>query len=278
MIKHLKLFQESSQYESFINGDGVVLPNVSYIEGEELVWFNPYYEEPSNPNLVCTYNVTSTASTTTLCYRVDNLSKMVIDGVEMEPSTTYKFNSTGEHSVEYVLTDPTLIKNFGFYNCTALTSIRIPASVTNVDTGSLNNCTGLESIVVDSKNTKYHSGNDDNCIVERDTNMLINGCKNTIIPDGVVRIKQGAFQFVTGLKSITIPATVTIIDPSAFYGCSDLAEIISLATVAPSLEYNSFRNVKSNGVLKYPSGSDYSSWLSTETYYLGNSNWTSETF
>jgi hypothetical protein len=31
--------------------------------------------------------------------------------------------------------------------------------------------------------------------------------------------------------------------------------------------------VKDNGTLYYPSGSDYSSWLSTGRYYLGYHKW-----
>jgi len=33
-------------------------------------------------------------------------------------------------------------------------------------------------------------------------------------------------------------------------------------------------NVKTNGTLHVPSGSDYSAWMSTSDFYLGKYNWT----
>jgi hypothetical protein len=52
-----------------------------------------------------------------------------------------------------------------------------------------------------------------------------------------------------------------------------LQEITITATVAPSIYSDTFYNVSSNGILAYPSGSDYSRWLSTSKYYLGYSKW-----
>jgi hypothetical protein len=36
--------------------------------------------------------------------------------------------------------------------------------------------------------------------------------------------------------------------------------------------------VKNDGVLKVPEGSDYSQWLSTDAYYLGYYNWSVQEF
>ena len=80
-------------------------------------------------------------------------------------------------------------------------------------------------------------------------NILIVGCKNTIIPstvttigdaafsgcgltsiiipDGVTTIESGAFCWCTALTSVSIPNSVTSIGNVAFQGCAGLKEVIS---------------------------------------------------
>ena len=42
MIKYLKLFETTSDYEAYINGEGVVLPNVSVAkDAPKTVYYNP---------------------------------------------------------------------------------------------------------------------------------------------------------------------------------------------------------------------------------------------
>ena len=97
-----------------------------------------------------------------------------------------------------------------------------------------------------------------------------------MIPDSVTTIGDYAFSSCKGLTSITILNSVTTIGNYAFKGCSALTSIKCLAPTAPTISYNTFREVKSNGILHYPSGSDYSSWMSTASYYLGYYHWTSQ--
>ena len=52
---------------------------------------------------------------------------------------------------------------------------------------------GLESIVVDASNPNYDSRKNCNAIMETQSNVLISGCKNTIIPDDAVAINGHAF-------------------------------------------------------------------------------------
>ena len=54
-------------------------------------------------------------------------------------------------------------------------------------------------------NSKYDSRNDCNAIIEKETNTLLLGCKNTNIPDDVTSIGANAFFDCSGLTSITIP-------------------------------------------------------------------------
>lgn len=119
----------------------------------------------------------------------------------------------------------TSISDEAFTNCSGLTSINIPNSVTAIEPQAFWNCSGLTRITVASGNTKYDSRNGCNAIIETASNTLITGCQNTIIPNSVTAIGDGAFSSCSGLTSINIPNSVTSIGSSAFWGCSGLTSI-----------------------------------------------------
>lgn len=120
-------------------------------------------------------------------------------------------------------------KNIGrsaFYKCTGLTTITIPIGVSSIGDGAFAGCSGLTSIKVDNYNTKYDSRNNCRAIIETNTNTLIAGCKNTVIPSTVTSIGKNAFMGCSGLTSFIIPNTVTSIGDGAFYGCTGLTSFI----------------------------------------------------
>ena len=86
----------------------------------------------------------------------------------------------------------TRIGEHAFYDCTGLTSITIPDSVTSIDSRAFYCCTGLTSIT---------------------------------IPDSVTSIGGSAFHGCASLTSITIPDSVTSISDWAFSFCSSLTSI-----------------------------------------------------
>ena len=120
----------------------------------------------------------------------------------------------------------TSIGEWAFYGCTGLTSITIPYSVTSIGNEAFSGCTGLTSIIVDGNNTKYDSRENCNAIIETETNTLISGCKNTVIPNSITSIGDYAFYNCTGLTSITIPNSVTSIGGYAFRECSGLTNVV----------------------------------------------------
>ncbi len=119
----------------------------------------------------------------------------------------------------------TNIVSSAFRGCTSLTSITIPSSVTSIGGGAFRGCTSLTSITVESGNSKYDSRDNCNAIIEKSTNKLIAGCKNTVIPNSVTSIGANAFADCFSLTSITIPSSVTSIGSSAFMDCTNLASI-----------------------------------------------------
>ena len=122
----------------------------------------------------------------------------------------YAFDKcTGLTSISF----PNNIKTIGYYSfhgCKGLTSIVIPPAVKEIDVAAFSGCDGLSSIKVEDGNTTYDSRNNCNAIIETETNTIIAGCKNTIIPSDILHIGVFAF-YGTGITSITIPENVKTI-------------------------------------------------------------------
>ena len=123
---------------------------------------------------------------------------------------------------EYLVTK---ISGGAFCDCKGLTSVFIPNSITKIGENAFRGCIALNSITVDSDNPNYDSRENCNALVETDTDTLITGCNNTIIPNSIRKIADGAFWGCSGLTSVVIPKSVDIIGLNAFYGCSGLISI-----------------------------------------------------
>ena len=119
------------------------------------------------------------------------------------------------------------IESSVFQNCSSLTSITIPNSITVLDINLFRNCTNLSSVTLGNNLTK---------------------------------IGNAAFRDCSSLKHILIPSTVTTIDSSAFNGCTSLTSIIIPASVT-SVNYYAFANCSQLKI--YYRGSDTSAWSSS---------------
>ena len=124
-----------------------------------------------------------------------------------------------------------------FRCCESLTTINIPDSVTNIDLCAFFNCPSLTSIIVDENNKVYDSRENCNAIIHTETDTLIAGCQNTIIPQSVINIGTCAFGKCSTLTTISIPDSVENIAEYAFYKCKSLSEInipYSVTTIGSS--------------------------------------------
>ena len=119
----------------------------------------------------------------------------------------------------------TSIGDLAFWGCTGLTELILPNSVRSIGYGAFSGCSGLEKITVGRGNKRYDSWGNCNSIIETETNTLIVGCKNSVIPNSVTSIGDGAFRGCSGLTELTLPNSVTSIGDGAFRGCRGLTEL-----------------------------------------------------
>jgi len=128
------------------------------------------------------------------------------------------------------ITIPSSVTSLGescFYGCSGLTSITIPSSVTSLVASCFDGCSGLTSITIPSSVTSLGEDCFEDC----------GGLTSITIPSSVTSLGAGCFGDCSGLTSITIPSSVTSLDEYCFGGCSGLTSITIPSSVTSLGEY-----------------------------------------
>ncbi len=151
---------------------------------------------------------------------------------------------TGDKDIKSIVlpNGVTSIGKYQFSGCSSLTRIEIQSGVTSIGEGAFSGCSSVISITVDANNACYKS--DGNCIIEKETNTLILGCKNSVIPNYVTSIDSYAFYNCNSLTRIEIPSGVTSIGDYAFRYCSGLTRI-EIPSSVTSIGSNAFSSCSS---------------------------------
>ena len=118
----------------------------------------------------------------------------------------------GNDGVEYIVAS--LVASC-FKDCSGLTSITIPSSVTSLGDYCFSNCSGLTSITIPSSVTSLGASCFEWC----------SGLTSITLPSSVTSLGASCFYFCSGLTSITIPSSVTSLSESCFCGCRGLTSI-----------------------------------------------------
>jgi hypothetical protein len=107
------------------------------------------------------------------------------------------------------------IPESAFDECSNLTSIILPSTITAIGESAFNSCSGLKNMVIPKGVTAIQSSTFDYC-----TNL-----KSVSIPSSVTSIGEYAFEECSSLESITLPSSLHTIGEEAFLNCTSLISI-----------------------------------------------------
>ena len=141
----------------------------------------------------------------------------------------------------------TLINSDAFLNCTSLASVTIPDGVKRIDNSAFEGCKRLTSFSVNEGNSNYSS--QDGVLFNKDKTEIIQysiGNERAIydIPNSVTSIGYSAFSGCTSLTSVTIPDSVISIGDSAFLKCTNLSNV-TIPNSVTSIENSAFSGCSS---------------------------------
>lgn len=126
-----------------------------------------------------------------------------------------------------------------FENCTGITGVEIPSTITVIGQSAFKGCTGLKSIIIPDSVTYIDSYAFEDCYgltsvslsknISRIDSYAFSGCTGltkVILPDSVTTLGAGVFKSCSGLKEITLSENLTKINASTFRNCSGLTSVI----------------------------------------------------
>lgn len=158
------------------------------------------------------------------------------------------------------------VSNHIFGGCEALSSIKIPDTVTTIEIGAFSGCKSLTTIAIPERVTSIGDSAFNDCenltSVEGFDKLKISsieqytfcGCKKLsaiTLPDTVKKIGTYAFWQCYALSTITIPENVTSIGFYAFDTCGGLATVV-LPKNVPSIGEGAFYGNNENLKIQYP--------------------------
>ena len=122
----------------------------------------------------------------------------------------------------------TEIDSQAFANQQNITSVLIPASVTDIESDAFLFCSSLAAFSVDPANRFYSTDENGVLFNQNKTELVLMPAGAALtsyaIPSGVTEIDSHAFFFCAGLTSVAFPQTLREIGDYAFYGCSGIGE------------------------------------------------------
>ena len=163
------------------------------------------------------------------------------EGFDIRDGMLYSYSGNAKEVI--IPENVTQIKADAFDNCSSVTSITIPKSVTFIDGNDAImivdkipfRCGSLQEIKVDEENGNYASV--DGILYRKDKKTLIRCPQGKSgkadIPQGVETVQRGAFMGCGSLTSIVFPQGLKGIDRKAFVGCGSLESV----SLPQSLEY-----------------------------------------
>ncbi len=108
-----------------------------------------------------------------------------------------------------------VIGNGAFSDCSLITEVTIPSSVTTVEQNAFNSCTSLKKVTFGGTT----------CEIGNSAFIHCSSLESIKLPSALKEIPAEAFYDCTALASISIPSTVTTIGKEAFKMCTSLTYV-----------------------------------------------------
>lgn len=161
------------------------------------------------------------------------------------------------------------------FSGTDVTSVYVPATVTNINPKTFENASELTEIICE-EDGKYISV--DGCLYNSEGYILLkvpeakteindypenfrtiyenafrnSSVKEVVLPDSVVNIREYSFAF-SGVEKVVVPESVTLISEFAFYGSEKLSDVVLPATLI-EIAANAFGHCSSLTEINLPYG------------------------
>ena len=222
---------------SFLNsyvGSGIIKHNYESYEGCELYIPNGILE-------------ISKSVTDIDCNFLDSIINLNDIYVSTDNTTYYSKDKALYHSktgtLEYVIRSVSgefvidlgtnTIGQYAFNNCTDLTEITIPKSVTNINYSAFKNTTSLNCYNVDKYSSKYSQY--DGVLYTRSCSMLVSypsakSSNRYSVSEYAISIAPYAFYNCKNVNEILLNTNITSIGEYAFYGCNFTSKIVILSS------------------------------------------------
>ena len=270
-MKYSKKFEDAQGYETYIDSSLFVTPNLDTIGANSAA----YHRTPVML-LKCVYDVSNISINTVLMDNTNyqslaSINKMYIDEVEVTKAASYKFSSTGLHTVHYDINvdAQTGALQMSFNGNKSIVEVTIPdkCRAFHSNSSTFQDCNNLHFIYnlhKDFDPTPFMTGDDFcftqldyidihrdnpyidsrrhcNAIIDSSKNEIMIGTNNTVIPGDVSSIGYCAFQGRTSTGDIILPHNIKRLGDSAFASNQSITKIF----LPSSIEYMG-RNVFMN--------------------------------
>ena len=186
---------------------GILTIRLTDIRSDVTINFNSFYSW-----YTFTHEITNTSEPTELYYLAAPV-RMKIDGVEVSPTKTYQFETTGEHIVKMALDYYTSTPISFCMHIKTLTSAIIPEGVEEMWYWAFSGCTKLKYISLPSTLKSIGFQCFSRTVIE-----------SISFPDGCT-IAYGQFYQCSSLKEVRLPSDMTELPNGLFQGCKALTEV-----------------------------------------------------
>lgn len=247
-MDYSKHFTDHTDYEAYINSSVFLTPSLDVCDKE--FGTEVHYHRPPEKYVTCIYDVSTTAINTLLMNNTtyNSLSfvkTMWIDDVEVTKSASYRFSTTGKHTVIYdiSLNQSNNSLPMCFNGCDALEEITIPNKCTALHSSgtTFTNCyslrkinnihkdfrpmpslngddfcySSIEYIKIPAEVEGADSRRNCNAVIDTSKNELIIGTSHTIVPGDVSSIGYCSFQGRKELTQLIIPRNIKLLGDTA---------------------------------------------------------------